>query len=245
MPSVCILSAAWRRFDVTRLALRQRQQLCVELAARGIRAHSLIVADDENLDIAREYGCEAIEAPNEPLGSKCNIGLKHAAAGADYVMWIGSDDWIHADAFDPLLEERDTAGLLPIHVGTTVAVVELRSGRLQIVEGATYGAPPWIIDSRLLQATKHDRPIKPWLKRGLDGALVRGIRLCRRPFEFVSYSPHDFRCVDFKSDVNLTPFAGVAKHMGVGPEVDAWEALAAWYPPDLVAHARDLSQRSL
>lgn len=221
---------------MTRLALRQRQQLCVELAARGIRAHSLIVADDDNLDIAREYGCDTLEAPNVPLGAKCNTGLKHAAGQADYVVWIGSDDWIHADAFAPLLDTQNP-DRLPIHVGKTVAVVDLARGRLQIVKGSKYGAPPWIVDSRLLHTNRADQPIKPWLKRGLDGALVRGIRLTRRPFEIVPHDTHDFRCVDFKTDVNLTPFAGVAKHLGFGPEEDAWEALARRYPADLVDQA--------
>lgn len=238
MISICVLSAAWRRFDVTRLALAQRQRLCEELAARGIKAHSLVVADDENLEIAAEYGCETVEAPNMPLGAKCNTGLRHAAAQADYVVWIGSDDWIHPDVFDPLLQEQNP-DRLPIHVGSTVAVVDLTRGRLQHIRTQSdFGAPPWILDSRLLHTTKHDRPIKPWLKRGLDGALVRGIRLNRRPFEFVWHDPHDFRCVDFKTDLNLTPFAGVAKHLGYGPEQDAWEPLEQWYPPDLVEQAR-------
>lgn len=237
MTSVCVFSAAWRRFDVTRLALAQRQRLHVELAARGLKAHTLIVADDENLEIAREYGCETLEAPNAPLGAKCNTGLREAAQQADWVVWIGSDDWIHPDAFAPLLEERESSRL-PIHVGETVAAVDLPRGVLQIVAAAKYGAPPWIIDSRLLHAKRQDQPIKPWINRGLDGELVRGIRLARIPFEFVRHHPHDFRCVDFKTDVNLTPFRGVAKHLGIGDEHPAWEALADWYPADLVDQAR-------
>jgi hypothetical protein len=241
---VCILTAAWRRFDVTRLALAQRESLGVELAARGIRMRSLVVADDENLDIAAEYGCDTLEIPNWPLGAKCNAGLLAAAEDADYVVWIGSDDWIHPDAFDPLLVMQNP-DRLPIHVGSVVAVVDLIGGRMRRIRSSSpYGAPPWIIDARLIRATqrRHERPIKPLLKRGLDGALVRGLRLNRLPFEFISFDPHDFRCVDFKSDVNLTPYGGVTKHLGFGEEHDPWGALRDWYPADLVTRAQALHE---
>lgn len=209
---------------------------------------SLIVADDENLEIAREYGCETLEAPNQPLGAKCNLGLRRAAEDTDYVVWIGSDDWIHPDVFDAVLGYEERPGRLPIHVGTTVAVVDIPRMVLQRVKSPSkFGAPPWIIDSRLLRPARplSPGPIKPWLKRGLDGALVRGIRLNRLPFEFVFSDPHDFRCVDFKTDQNLTPFAGVAKHLGFGPEEPAADALANWYPHDLVELVRNFPQRSL
>jgi hypothetical protein len=237
--SVCIASAAWRRFPVTRLALTQRQRLIGELAARGVQATTLIAADDENLNIASEFGCETLEIDNLPLAKKCNAMLRRAAEMADYVVWIGSDDWLHADLFDPIRETgRDSNAPMPIFSGRSVAVVNLETGNLRVIEAQSrYGCVPWIIDSRLLQPTRHE-PIRPDLNRGLDGALIRGVRLSRRPFEVLIDEPHPFRCVDFKTLDNITPYSGVTKHLGVGDETVAWDTLARWYPQDLVDLAR-------
>ena len=71
-----LVSPAWRRFDVTRLALAERRWLCDELATRGITANSVIVADDENLDIAREYDFHTITMDNSDLGLRFNAGYK-------------------------------------------------------------------------------------------------------------------------------------------------------------------------
>jgi glycosyltransferase involved in cell wall biosynthesis len=241
LTSVCIFSAAYRRLAVTRLVLQQRQRLCGELAGCGIDATMLIAADDENLDIAAEYGCDTVEAPNLPLGRKCNIGLHHAArTGVDYIVWVGSDDWIHPDVFQPLLERA--AGKRPaIVTGSRLALVNLQTGRLQrVASPSKYGAIPWLIDRRLF-TTRTVVPIKPELKRGLDGALVRGLRHAHLDFEWVFHDPHDFRCVDFKSDQNITPYKALAKHLGTAPEEPAWDTLAGWFDADLVAAARELA----
>lgn len=240
MISACIVSAAWRRFDVTRLVLRQRERLCADLASRGIQASMLVVADDENLEIAREHGAATIEAPNEPLGRKCNAALRYAADRADWVVWVGSDDWIHPDVFDPLLDARDRPAT--IITGQRIAIVDLATGRLRrITSPSRHGAIPWLIDSRLLRVSRG--PIRPDLPRGLDGGLIRGIRLSQTPFTFERHDPHEFRCVDFKSDVSLSPFNPLAANLGIGEPEHAWETLATWFPADLVDQARELVEK--
>lgn len=241
MISVCIVSPAWGRFDVTRMVLEQRQRLCEELTSRGVDAAHLIVADDENLEIACEFGGIAVEAPNRPLGRKCNIGLHRAAElGADFIVWIGSDDWIHPDTFRTLPVSMENEPVL-VRSGFRLSMVDLHTGRLQRLKvHGRYGAVPWIIDARLFRRLPI-LPIQEDLKRGLDGGLVRGLRLARVPFEFAFDDPNDFRCVDFKSNHNLTPYDGLAKHIGVNEPENAWQTLAKHFPADLVAKARELS----
>ena len=225
---------------MTELVLKQRQRLIRDLAVLGIDAAALVAACDENLDLAAEYGCQTIETPNLPLGRKCSIGLRHAAQLADHVVWVGSDDWIHPDVFQPLLD-RSAEATPAIFSGKRLAIVDLPTGRLtRIAYPSQYGAIPWIVDSRLLQPCRHE-PIRPDLRRGLDGALIRGIRLTRVPFEIVLHDPHDFRCVDFKTHESITPYAGLAKTVGIAAEESPWAVLAEHYPADLVAQARDLS----
>lgn len=234
--SVWIVSPAHGRFAVTRLALEQRRRLCQDLAARGLDAQMLITAEDENLDIAREYGALAVETPNKPLGRKCNTGLRRAAEeGADWVVWIGSDDWLHPDVFDPL--PFQPAGAERILIGHRLAVVDLASGRLMRCSSPSkYGAIPWIVPRRMLEPSGF-QPVQPHLARGLDGALIRGIRLSRAPLEWHALDPHDFRCVDFKSARNITPFDRLTVH-ATGPLEDPWPALTERYPADLVEMAR-------
>jgi hypothetical protein len=235
--SVAFVSPAHGRFAVTALVLAQRRRLIRELAAGGIDAISIIVADDENLDIAHEYGCQTVEAPNLPLGRKCNVGLQAAAGQAEHVVWIGSDDWIHPDVFQPLLNQPRSRPMRII-AGRSMAIVNLPVGRLQrVASPSKYGAVPWLLDSRLLRTHKRDW-VRPDLNHGLDGALIRGLRLTRPRYELVFHDPHPFRCVDFKTPENITPYRGLAKHLGTHPEQQAWSALEAWYPADLVDLAR-------
>lgn len=245
-PSVWFVSPAFRRFAVTRLVLAQRQRLIGELAGRGLDAHSLVVADDENLDIARDYGAVGVEHPNLPLGAKCNAGLRYACEqGADWIVWIGSDDWVHADCFDPLVDEYANAPrnrTRPILLGHRIAAVDLATGKLRrLRHGTRFGVIPWIVPRQLLTRSEFE-PVRPQSNRGLDGALIRGMNRSRSRPTFHYHTPHDLRAVDFKTDTNLNTYDAISRALGVGPEEPAWAALEEHYPADLVAMARDTHQ---
>lgn len=201
----------------------------------------LIAASDENLDLAAEYGALAVETPNRPLGRKCNVALKRAAQeGADWIVWIGSDDWVHPDVFDPLpYQDTDVPA---IQYGHRLAIVDLRTGLLRLCESPSkYGAIPWIVPRRMLERSRFE-PVAPTLNRGLDGALVRGIRLSRAELRWRPHNPHGLRCVDFKTDTNITPYERLAIH-GVRPEESAWPVLAERFDTDLVDMARDVHEQ--
>lgn len=251
MPTVWLVSPAWRRFAVTRLALAQRAHLVTELAARGLEAHCVVVADDENLDIAREFGFETVEMNNRWLGRRFNAGYEYAARqGADYFVHIGSDDWVHPDVFGVLPYSELAAGdalptpELPVVVrsnapamvvGSEIAIVDLLGGRMRRcrTRGRT-GVVPWILPRRLLERSGF-RPIREDAERGIDGSLVCGLGL--RP-NIVFHDPHPLARVDFKSAVNLTPYGALA-HLGRGRVEDPWPALAEIYPAELVELARE------
>jgi glycosyltransferase involved in cell wall biosynthesis len=241
-PAVWLVSPAWRRYEVTRLVLAQRARLVTELAVRGLEAVSLIVADDENLDIAREYGSQTVEAPNKALGRKCNTGLKHACDhGADYIVWVGSDDWVHPDAFNPLIDRPAPAKgeRPPILLGHRIAAVDLQAGVLRRCNSPSrFGAIPWIIHRSLLEPAKF-MPLRPNVDRGLDGTLIRGLKRSRVAPTFEHYDPNPVRCVDFKSATNINPYSLLSK-LGDAPEESPWPVLAEHYPQDLV----DLAYRT-
>lgn len=235
-PSVWLVCPAWRRFAVTRLALAQRAHLAGVLAARGIDCHTVVVADDENLEIAREYGCATVEMDNEQgLGRKFNAGFRYAGErGADWLVHIGSDDWVHPDVFLPLLAPVVPH---PIVSGRRIAFVDLLSGRMS---GATLAGPhgviPWIVPRHLMKRCGFE-PIRPERKRGIDGELVRGLRRAHVRAEWAFHDPHDLARVDFKSDVNINTFAALPTSLTSGRR-DPWSALAEHYPAELVGLAR-------
>lgn len=250
-----LVTPAWRRYDVTRLCLAQRAHLRGALAGRGIEATTLVVADDDNLDIAAEFGCETLERPNVPLGRKWNDGLEAAclALEADYVTVVGSDDWVHPDVFSRLPRDEyagpDLSGNIEAVVwraapevvcGREIALVDLSSGRLRRCRSrGRYGVIPWLFPRVALRRSRY-RPVGEAAAQGLDGSLVAGLGV--RP-EWVFHDPHPYCRVDFKSDVNLNSFDKIADAIGYGPvEPDPWTTLADHYPAELVQLARDTSE---
>lgn len=216
---------------MTRLALAQWVHLAGELAATGIDLHVVVVADDDNLDIAREHGFATVELDNEcGLGAKFNAGYQYAGSeGADWLVHIGSDDWIHPDVFVPLVAPLAPR---PIVAGRRIAYVDLLRGRLQKAKhDGRYGTIPWIIPRHLLDRCGFS-PIRPERRRGMDGEIVRGLRRAHAAAEaqWVFHDPHEVARVDFKSAVNLNDFGEVHGRLGGDP----WAELARFYPSHLV-----------
>lgn len=238
---------------MTRLALQQRRALCDELAGRGLDAQAVIVSDDENLELADEFGFATVEMDNQHLGRRFNAGYRYACEnGADYVVHIGSDDWIHPDCFDRLdelapldempLPTREQPVVVfdlksdPMLVGSEMLVVDLASGTGTVIRPTgPYGVVPWVLPARAFEASGF-APLPDEQPRGIDGALVRGLEALPRP---IFDDPCPCARVDFKSDVNITPYKALT-HIGE-EEPDPWGALDAHYPADLVAQARALS----
>jgi hypothetical protein len=251
---IAFVSAAWRRYDVTRLALAQRAYLCDELAVRGHEATAVIVADDENLDIARSFGFETVEQSNAQLGRKFNDGIEFACRelDAEHVVLIGSDDWMHVDLFDRLpadeaeprwpTDEEPVVTWAPVPeaiTGREIALVDLGRGLLRRCRArGHYGAIPWILPRKALEPSGF-RPVRDELTIGIDGSLVAGLGV---QCEWVFADPHDLCRVDFKSDVNLNSYDAITSAIGHGEEEsEPWALLAARYPEHLVEMAREVS----
>jgi len=107
MTAVWFMSPAWQRFELSAVCFEQRRRSMDVLEAAGIEARCVIVADDENLDIARGLGFDVVEQDNEWLGRKVNDGFEYAFKhGADYIVPIGSDSWLDPEFLLPLHSPR-------------------------------------------------------------------------------------------------------------------------------------------
>lgn len=256
---IWLVSPAWGRYEVTELALAERRWLCDVLASRGWTADSVIVGNDENLDIAQKYGFSTVRMGNEFLGKKFNAGYQYAGdQGADICVHIGSDDWLHPDAFNflrhidlneivkgPRTHEIGKGSIWS--TGPTVmsqrhlTLVDLTRGvgrRCQV--RGRFGCIPWFVPRVALESCAF-APIEPQLARGIDGSLTRGILPSNPNWEFQEDS-NPLWLVDWKSDQNLTTYRSIADTLGMTEEdEEPWHLLAQKYPVELVEKAKALS----
>lgn len=196
-------------------------------------ANCVVIADDENLEIAKAMGFETIEMANNPVARKVNAGIELAwLNGADYVAFVGSDDWLHVDLFDPLANGPNGC----IVSGREITLVDLsRRVMTRMRSKSLHGVIPWLIPISALEHCSY-RPLQEHLNRGLDYSLYRQIR--KVPVIF--HDPHPHTRVDFKSDTNITPWSMIGRSLGNTP-VAPLDELRAWYGDQLVDLAEELA----
>lgn len=97
------VTPAFRRYELSAVCFDQRVDVIRTLAENGTAAQCVVVADDENIDLARERGFAVVERDNEWLGRRFNDGIEYACRnGASRVVPIGSDSWIDPAFFLPM-----------------------------------------------------------------------------------------------------------------------------------------------
>jgi len=233
MPSLLFITPAWKRVELTRLCLWQRRLACDSLAKHGVDATCVVIADDENLDAAQEFGFETIASPNDFLSRRFNDGYQYAGEnGFDYVCPIGSDSWI-----DPRLLER-----LPdrvMQVSRNYAIVREDGRRIaQLKLRGDYGFGCFTMPTRMLRKFRY-RPCAENLEKGCDGSLYKALYRDRPPTVTIrELSALDI--VAFRSEIQITPYERLLKrHSGVELR-NTWGILRRRFPTELVVAASRL-----
>lgn len=229
---IWFVTPAYGRYDLTAICLEQRRFVVEALAAEGVPATCVVVADDENLDIARSFGFAIVERDNEWLGRKFNDGIEYAARnGAHWVVPIGSDSWIHPDFFLPLPcpgETRTARYYCPVEAG--------RMAMLRVdVDG---GAGPYMLERKALARTAF-RPARDALRKGIDRSILEGIR--PDGVQWAYWDLHPLQYVGFRGRPHLTRYGGLRDRWGtdeITEPSEVWATLATAYPRDLVKRAR-------
>lgn len=195
------------------------------LAHRGVAAHCVVVGDDENLAIARECGFDVAVRDNVWLGRKFNDGIQYALEnGADWIVPIGSDDWIDVSYLWPLPST-------PARTGQWYAPVAADRLTLLTVDQPA-GAGPRMLHKDLF--TRTARPIDERLRRGVDRSLIAALE--RPAFEVRQIHPLQY--VGFRGDRHITTYSKLRRAWGGTECSDPWTRLAEHYPADLVERAR-------
>ena len=106
LPKIVILLPIWKRKDITLLCFSNLKKLKEAYNIEVLCVVSEVWAKME----AFNHGFKWVEAPNDDLGKKMNIGVDKALTmDFDYLMNLGSDDIINERLFDiykPYMEKK-------------------------------------------------------------------------------------------------------------------------------------------
>lgn len=170
MTDIWLVIPAYGRHELTDITLHQKRIMADELQAEGIHVNAVIVADDENLDIARTHNFDTIEHTNQ-LGARYNAGIHHAyQQGADYICPDGSDDWIHPDYLTNLPTDGTVrtarACWVTDETGHRIAHLSIR------YDG---GAGCRVYPRQIFEAARTTRPADNRRARGLDTSILTNL----------------------------------------------------------------------
>jgi glycosyltransferase involved in cell wall biosynthesis len=222
---IFFVTPAHQRYELSALCFEQRSRVVEELARQGVDARCVVIADDDNLDIARGLGFDIVERDNRWLGRKFNDGIEFALReGADWIVPIGSDSWI-----DPayLIPEPQ----LPI---TSRFYAPVEADRLlQLSVTTPGGVGPHVFARELFVTT---RPAGEQLRRGIDTSILAAVG----PIDWEWRDRHQLQYIGFRGDRHITTIAKMRRAWGGVERLDPWEALADHYSMDLVERAREI-----
>lgn len=233
---VCFVVPAHGRLPLTRICLARLADICAELDSTAV-----VVACDDNLDIAREHGLHTIVRDNRLLGRRFNDGFEFASARADYVMPLGSDDLITAALVRQMVAAHEAAGapaelLACTKMMAAVAPTGQEIATLRVpYEG---GAGPRLFPSALLHRV-NDRPVEETRTRGIDTSALRRLKAIAR-VRFVEVDSDPLELVDVKTEgANLNTFEMLLPY-ATGRHTNPWELLEMVHPAATVDAVRRL-----
>lgn len=225
------------RVEKTRVCFRQLRRTCDALTGLGLDACAVVVAEDENLDTAREQGFLTVSQTNQPLGRKWNDGYEVAGReGADFVVPLGSDDWV-----DPILF-MDLPGPTEIRCSRLSSVVSEDGNRISPLRIWYDGGDGVRILPRAILEEQRFRPAEEVRSRAIDTSIVlnyqrtHGGALPR--FRYFDASP--WQIVDWKTAGDQLNTYDACVAFRNDAERDTWETLKDRYPADALLEMRSV-----
>jgi hypothetical protein len=248
MPTLWFCVPAHGRAKLTRICLEQLRRTCDTLTMEGVEASAVVIADDENLTAARELGFATVRRNNDFLSAKFNDGIQLACdpafnpRPADYVVPLGSDDWVDHRLFLTL----PRAGVL---VGFRQISFVREDGGEITSSFVGYRAGTGIrIFPRSLMALCGYRPADEDRTRACDTSILVHVdkaykQAHQRELRIVYGDLHERQIVDWKSPrEQINSYAGV-KQYAKGVAADPFEELAGVFPAESLDAMRALYGR--
>ena len=250
MTSIWFSIPCFQRYELSRIVFEQRARAIKKLEDAGYEAQAVVVSDDHNLDIAREFGFHTVERDNEWLGRRFNDGYQAAVEnGADYVFPIGSDSWCDPQFIIDALQKSERAyeALLGGDKSLRLDVLQDRdaicsrhytrinqSGTIRrqlwvsVLQGVSY-----LIPAKALTIVRN-RPCQDQIRRGCDGSTWQRVTRESR-IRAVWSESNRFETTSFESWPQITTFDKLGGRWGRGDtHGDIWADLRPVYGDDLV-----------
>ena len=190
---ILILLPIWERQNITKICFDN----LVELQKKYDIEVLCIVSEQWAKLMAFDYGFKYVEASNECLGTKMNVGVRASLKyDYDYLMNLGSDDLINEELFecyDELFKNNH-----PFFGGTRLTFVDSVTKEVKNNDyGIMIGAGRCIRKDALLEVLEYTEMYDP-IQRGLDLNSMSKFKCAmtevRNPFTSI---------YDIKSDVNI------------------------------------------
>lgn len=235
MPSLLFITPVWQRFELTEIVLKTRRRICDELREHEIDADSVIIGNDDNIDIATALDFKVVERDNEYLSRKFNDGYEYAVRNSyDYVYPVGSDSILTADQFIGQVGNE-----LPIASHYYTMINSSGEERIDVQIKVPGGIGPLIVPVDLLRNCP--RPIQEDLHRGCDNAARQ--TFLRAGHEILTRECHQWEHVAFQSGVTqITDYERIRRvYQADEYEIDngVFPEIADRYDSDTIAAIRN------
>lgn len=229
MTRLYFVTPAYQRLALSEVCFDQWKQVSAALAVHDVELRVVVIADDENLELARAAGFDTVEQDNDWLGRRFNDGIEYACRnGADWVAPIGSDTWISPDYLFPLPGIRTSR-----RARQAMVVTQTRMAELYVTN---VGVGPFMYHRSQLRAAGF-RPATDKLSRGVDTSTMLGIGATRE-IRWRDRDVSPFQHIGFRGTPHLTKYSRLYAAFGVREFYQPWEMLTEHYPLELVERAR-------
>lgn len=197
-PSILFVTPAYKRYELSAICFKQRAWMIDELKKLGIESNCVVIADDLNLELARANGFHEINAPNDYLGRKFNLGHEFAVQqGYDFSAPVGSDMFIDPSVFAGISYDHE------FYVTSYYAVLKSNGQRM-----ATMRIPWGVLQffSTKLSKALDNKPCSDRIPVGCD--THTRMRIVRKTGVDLTYTDgHQYECVSFQSEeTQITKF---------------------------------------
>jgi hypothetical protein len=259
MPTLWFVVPVHGRAGLATICLRQLQRTCEALGEDGIEASAVVIGDRSNLLELRQrtpglLGAPwvreratfaAIERDNRYLSRKFNDGIQLACDSrynsrpADFVVPIGSDDWVDHRILLQLPERNRMV------VGFQRMSFVREDGRVISSSLVNYEGGCGIrIYPRWLLSTLGYRPADEDRSRGCDTSILVNLRRTVKDLEIAHRDVHVRQIVDFKSHGEQLNAYDELLRWKRSVETDPWAELAETYPGEAIDEMQDHYSRS-
>jgi hypothetical protein len=244
MLNIWMVVPCWKRPEITEIVFQEFRWV-KKKADKHLSLNIVAVGDECNLKIARKHGFHAIESPNDFLGRKFNDGYEYAYNnGADYVIPVGSDSWIHPDVFIKTgIRLGDNYNPNTILYSTKHAMISEDGSQLGLIKkppvNNEYNKCALLFYPRDLAKSSNFRPCNERQKKSCDRSTLENI--IKRNKEVLFLYNKDFNPVQylaFKSrEVQIWEYEEYKDQFNKRI-INPWEYLQEFYPKELLDYGR-------